>query len=189
MISREEITKIINSGGIGVFPTDTLYGILGRADMPATVERIYELKDRNLSKPFIILISSLLDLNIFGIEPSDTDKQILEKFWPGKVSIILKVNDERFGYLTRGTGSLAFRMPDKKDLLDILKATGPLVAPSANPEGEKPAETIEETKRYFNAKADFYIDGGRLVGEPSTLISLKNSEIKILREGAFKIEL
>jgi len=186
---QEEIVKILNSGGIGVYPTDTLYGIIGRADLPETVERIYELKDRNLSKPFIILISSLKDLDSFDISLSEKEKQILEKFWPGKVSIILKVNDERFSYLTRGTRSLAFRMPDKEELLDILKETGPLVAPSANPEGVKPAEMIDEARRYFDNKVDFYIGGENLKGEPSTLISLENSEIKVLRKGAVKIKL
>ncbi len=182
-----EVMNILNSGGIGILSTDTLYGIVGKADLPETIERIYELKDRNVSKPFIILISKVTDLERFSIKLSLKDKNILEKYWPGKVSIIFKVKNEDFGYLTRGKGSLAFRLPDREDLLDLITKTGPLVAPSANPEGEEPAETIETAKEYFKDKVDFYLDGGRLSGEPSTLITLDEGEINVLREGAIKI--
>jgi L-threonylcarbamoyladenylate synthase len=186
-MKSEEVVNILNSGGIGILPTDTLYGMVGRADLPKTVERIYELKDRNLSKPFIILISSITDLEKFDIKTSHKDRDILKKYWPGKVSIIFKVKNEDFGYLTRERGSLALRLPDKEDLLDLITKTGPLVAPSANPEGKEPAETIKDAKEYFKDKVDFYLDGGRISGEPSTLITLNDGEIHILREGAIKI--
>ncbi len=183
-----EAIDILNSGGIGILPTDTLYGIVGRADLPTTVERIYGLKDRNLSKPFIILISSTKDLEKFDIQLSSKESDILERYWPGKVSVILNTKDSSFDYLTRGGRDLAFRLPDKKDLIDLIAKTGPLVAPSANPEGERPAETIEEAKSYFKGKVDFYMDEGELRGEPSTLITLKDGEVSVLREGVVKIQ-
>ncbi len=179
--------KILNSGGVGVIPTDTLYGIVGRADVPQTVERIYRVKERTPSKPFIILISDINDLKKFNIHITEQEKVKLDKYWPGKLSVIFNIKDEKFDYLTRGSKSLAFRLSDKKDLQDLLRQTGPLVAPSANPEGETPAETIEKAKSYFKDLIDFYIDGGILNSEPSTLISLKNGEIKVLRDGAVKI--
>lgn len=179
--------KTLKMGGIGILPTDTLYGIVGRANLPETVDRIYELKDRNLSKPFIILISSIKDLEQFEIHLSQKEIDSLIKYWPGKVSVVLKVTNIGLEYLTRGLGSLAFRLPDKKDLCDLIKETGPLVAPSANPEGEVPATTIEEAKKYFTDKVEFYIDQGKLEGEPSTLITLESGNINILREGAVKI--
>ena len=90
------------------------------------------------------------------------------KFWPGKVSLILN-----------GT---AFRLPKNKKLIEILKKTGPLVAPSTNIEGKKPAETITQAKKYFGDKVDFYVSGGTLKSKPSALISInKKDEIKVLR--------
>ena len=89
-----------------------------------------------------------------------------------------------FKYLHRGTNSLAFRFPAKKSLIEILKKTGPLVAPSANPEGFKPAENITEAKKYFGGvdNSDFYLSGGTLKSEPSTLIEMaKNGEVGVLR--------
>ena len=180
-------TDILNSGGIGVIPTDTIYGLVGQALNPDTVEQLYKVRQRKPDKPFIILISQLKDLELFDIQPDEKTRAILGKVWPGKVSIVLPCRSDKFSYLHRGTNTLAFRLPDKKDLIEILKTTEPLVAPSANPEGLEPAHTIEEAKKYFGEEVDFYVDGGRLDSPPSTLIKIVDGEIEVLREGAVKL--
>jgi len=95
---------------------------------------------------------------------------------------------KKFEYLHRGTKALAFRMPKDKDLISLLKATGPLIVPSANLEGKKPARDIKEAQKYFKKEVDFYIDSGTLKSEPSTIISLINGKIKIIRKGSIKIK-
>jgi L-threonylcarbamoyladenylate synthase len=102
--------------------------------------------------------------------------------------VILPCLDEKFSYLTRGTGNLAFRIPDDDALRVFLCEAGPLIAPSANPQGETPAETISEAKRYFGNSIDFYIDGGTLRGEPSTIVRLENDRVTLIRPGAVPIE-
>lgn len=176
---------ILIKGGVGVIPTDTLYGIVGSALLPDTVGRIYKLRRRAPEKPFIILISSINDLNLFGVKLDQFTKNFLETNWPNPLSVILSVTNSKWNYLTCGTKTLAFRMPDNKELLMLLKKTGPLVAPSANFEGEKPAETIKEAKTYFGDSVDLYVDAGKLSGLPSTLVSIKNRQIRILRQGSF----
>lgn len=180
--------QTIKNGGVGVVPTDTLYGLVGRADTREVVERIYKIKKRNPDKPCIILISSLDDLNKFNVKVSEEVRKNLEKYWPGKVSVILSVNDNNFEYLTRGTKTLAFRLPDEKVLQDLIKETGPIIAPSANPEGEKPATTIEMANKYFGDKVDFYVDDEELKSAPSTLIKFENGEVVVLRQGAIYID-
>lgn len=180
---KEIIKKILNNG-IGVLPTDTLYGLAGSALSREAFDRIFELKKRNSQSPFIILINSIEDLKLFDIEIGDESRKILDKYWPGKISVILPCNSEKFSYLHLGTKTLAFRMPDKKDLLELLKQTGPLLAPSANYFGEIPALTIEEAKSYFGDSVDFYIDEGKLESLPSTLIKMENERVAVLREGA-----
>ena len=183
-----EITKSILQGKIGVIPTDTIYGIVGSALQPETVEKIYRLRKRALDKPFIILISSLNDLNHFNIQLTQKQKDFLKRYWPNPLSVVLPVNDEKFKYLHRGTNSLAFRMPKDEKLTDLLRNTGPLVAPSANFEGDKPSETIEETKKYFGDEIDFYVDSGKIKSMPSTLISLnKDGTFIVLRQGSFRV--
>ncbi len=182
---EKNISTIIKTGGIGVFPTDTIYGIIGSAFSKRAVKRIYSVKGRDENKPFIILISQTSDLKKFAINPTliRANKRILEKFWPGPVSVILPCPEKKFEYLHRGTKSLAFRFPAKKNkkLLALLAKTGPLVAPSANPQGLPPAETIVQAKRYFADKVDFYVSAGTKKGKPSQVISLLFGDPKIIR--------
>lgn len=177
MDAVKEVGKELKDGKIGVIPTDTVYGIVSSAFDKKSVEKIYELKKRNKKKPMIVLISSLKDLNLFNAK---IDKKTAGKYWPGRVSIILPV--KKFEYLHRGKKSLAFRLPSDETLVKILKISGPLVAPSANTEGESPATTIEEAKKYFGEKINFYLGAGKLKGKPSKIISLKNGKIEVIRK-------
>lgn len=177
----KDLVKNLKTGGVIICPTDTIYGILGSALSKETVARIYEIKGRDESKPFIVLISKIEDLKLFGIKISTDQKKYLENVWPNKVSVILPCKDNKFRYLHKGTKSLAFRFPKKKSLLEILQKTGPLVAPSANPQGLEPAKTIAEAKKYFGNDVDLYISGRRLEGKPSKLISLIEKEPRVLR--------
>lgn len=189
MNSQSDLTSLIKvlKDGIAVIPTDTLYGIVGSALNPQVVESIYQLRKRDKDKPMIILISSLDDLNLFIIKPDPKTKKILNSIWPNPVSVILPCTDQKFTYLHRGTDSLAFRIPNNEWLINLLQKTGPMVAPSANPEGQKPAETIEEAKQYFGDQVVVYFDQGKLSGDPSTLIKINDGDIEIIREGTYKI--
>lgn len=161
--------------------TDTIYGLVGSAMRPATVERIYKLKERHPKKPFIVLISSLGDLNLFQVKLKESEKEILSKLWPAKVSVILPVLAPDFEYLHRGTKTVAFRLPQKEQLINLLGETGPLVAPSANPESLPPARTIHEAENYFGEKVDFYLDEGRIEGQPSALATIEDGKLKYYR--------
>lgn len=186
-IMNADIVDILNRGGVGVLPTDTLYGLVGSALQPASVERVYELRQRELDKPMIILISSLDDLELFEIALDDEIIEKVESFWPGQVSVILPCQSEKFKYLHRDKNSLAFRWPARKDLLALLDEAGPLVAPSANIEGLEPARTIDEARGYFGEKIDFYVDQGEIDSPPSTLVIIDDGELRVVREGAVEI--
>jgi L-threonylcarbamoyladenylate synthase len=183
MLAKKSAIKILKAGGIGVLPTDTIYGLVGQALNKDAVERIYRVRRRRPDKPLIILISSYDDLKLFGVKLDQKDKKILDRFWPGQVSVILPCSSVKFKYLHRGLKSLAFRLPDKKQLRDLIRQTGPLVAPSANPEGEKTAKNLMEAKNYFGDNTDFYYGYGDLISPPSTLVELSNGRLNILRQG------
>lgn len=188
------VKKNINSEII-ILPTDTLYGICTSAFDKKSVEKIYDIKGRDENKPFIILISKIDDLGEFGVNHLllQKSRKVLKSVWPGKVSVILpieKKSQKRLEYLHRGTGKLAFRLPAKKSVIAILKKSGSMVAPSANPQGLKPAETILEAKKYFGDQVSSYIRGGRLKGSPSTIIEMTNDgEVNIVRVGAVRVKL
>jgi L-threonylcarbamoyladenylate synthase len=174
---------LLKEGAIGVILTDTIYGICGNALNKKTVEKIYKLKKRTPQKPVIILISSLKDLKIFNIKPNQKQKNFLKKIWPSKISVVLPSKSKKFFYLHRGKYALAFRLPKPSWLLNLIKISGPIIAPSANFEGKKPAKNISQAKKYFKNKV-FYFDKGNLVSKPSTLIKINNQKIKVLKIGA-----
>ena len=197
-LSWQKAALFLKDGAVGVIPTDTIYGICAPALDKKAVEKVYKLRRRDLKKPMIILIGSLNDLRKFDIDLNVWQKKILNpahkqvmcginKVWPGKVSVVLPCAGKKFAYLHRGTKTLAFRLPKKRELLEILSISGPLVAPSANYEGEKPAKNTTQARKYFG-KNVFYYGQGNLAGAPSTLIDLtqKTDKIKILRNSARK---
>lgn len=179
--------NILNKGGIGVLRTDTLYGIVGSAFSKKAVARIYTVRKRNAKKPLIILIHARADMKLFGIVLGTEDTKILRSLWPGKVSIIIACKRKKFAYLHRGKNTLAFRVPASSALRRLLGKTGPLVAPSANREGETPAQTIAQARSHFGSEVDFYIDRGRLASRPSTLVALEKGALTVKRKGAFKL--
>jgi len=180
---------LLKKGGVMVMPTDTIYGLVGQALSMRTIERLYQVKKRAPAKPFIILIGALSDLASFGVHLSAAQSRFCERVWPGKVSIVLPCKAAKFAYLHRGSRSLAFRMPQHRWLRSLLKRTGPLVAPSANPEGLPPARNLKEAKAYFGDHIDGYIAGGRMASSASTLVSLLGPQPVILRPGAVTIDL
>ncbi len=175
------IASHILNGGIVSMPSDTIYGLLALAIDGNIVNNLYELKGRQPQKPFIILISKYSQLNVFGITPSPTQTKFLKKYWPGAVSVILPCQDQNLEFLHRGTSSLAVRMPNNKLLKDLIDITGPLIAPSCNPEGLPPAINPEEAKKYFGNKIKLYVDGDEIKTNPSTLVSLLNGIPIVLR--------
>jgi L-threonylcarbamoyladenylate synthase len=177
----------LKSGAIGVMLSDTIYGIYTSALIDTAVEKIYELRKRSKDKPMIILISSLTDLKIFDIKLGDKQLTFLESIWPNPVSVVLPCLGDKFVYLHRSTKTLAFRIPNHPFLQKLLPLSGPLVAPSANFEGEAPPLTIDDTKKYFDDTVDFYIDAGKLESEPSTVIEFQGDSINILRQGSFTL--
>ncbi|OGI27680.1 MAG: threonylcarbamoyl-AMP synthase [Candidatus Moranbacteria bacterium RIFOXYB1_FULL_43_19] len=185
--SASKTISLFKRNRIGVIPTDTIYGVAASAWSKKTVERAYKIMKRNPKKPFIILISSTRDLTLFSIKIDSTAKNILKKIWPGKVSVILPIKTKKFEYLHRGTKTLAFRVPKKKSLINLIKKTGPLISSSANPESIKSAETIAEAKKYFGNKVDFYTGGGKMKSLPSSLVEIKSGRVSIMREGSGKI--
>jgi len=178
----DDAVEILSGGGVGVLPTDTLYGLVGYALDPDVVARIYDLKERDPDKPLIVLISDVEQVEEFGVVVSLQMEEVFSRYWPGPVSIILETVDEQFSYLDRGTGRIAFRLPADEQLRDLIRNTGPLVAPSANPQGSPPATNTEEARTYFGTSIDFYVDVGEKKGGPSKVIEFTDGEVNVVRD-------
>lgn len=185
------LIKILQDGGVVVMPTDTLYGIVCKAQNIVAVEHIYALRKRSPSKPCIILIGNISELDKFSISLSEQQQSKLKESLfalsgvqgSEPLSIILDCPDDAIAYLHRGTNTLAFRIPIDEELRKLLLQTGPLIAPSANIEGLPPAQNIDEAKKYFDNEVGLYIDGGTITGKASKVIKLeKDGTVTVIRE-------
>ncbi|MFA5934407.1 MAG: L-threonylcarbamoyladenylate synthase [Candidatus Paceibacterota bacterium] len=182
----QKYIDILKNNGVGVIPTDTIYGIACSVFNKDALDRIFEIKGRDENKPPVVIISDIKELDIFGIKLIDKVKKFIDKYWPGKVSIIFQISAE-YSYLDKGRG-LAIRLVNDPKIKVFLEKTGPLATSSANTQGLLPAKNIEEAKKYFGEKVDFYYDIGELVSEPSTLVKIDGDKIEVLRQGVVKTE-
>lgn len=187
-LTDQNLRQQLMNGAIGVLPTDTIYGIVTKALNVHSVDTLYEIRKRPPEKPSIVLISSPKDLEIFFVEIPETHKSFLENVWPGKVSVIMDAPHPDMAYLHKGTDTIAFRIPDYPDLVELIDQVGPLIAPSANLEGQPPAHTIDTAREYFGDTIDFYVDSGELEGDPSTIVKIEGENIKLLRQGSTPID-
>lgn len=165
-----EIVNILQNDGIGVLPTDTVYGVVGRLFSEVAVRRIYKVKrhdpSRRIGTILIADISQIKDIVSFE------RLQHASRYWPGPVSVVLPLPDH-LHYAHSGNNTLAFRIPNVPELIELLQHTGPLATSSANLSGQPPAMTIQQAKKYFGNNVDFYSDGGDLFGRrPSRIVEL-----------------
>ncbi|MBM3252829.1 MAG: threonylcarbamoyl-AMP synthase [Candidatus Omnitrophica bacterium] len=177
----KKAARILKEGGIIAFPTETVYGLFTNSLDKNAVKRLYEIKKRPRNKPFTVLINRFSDLDKFDVKITPYAKKILEKFWPGALTAILKTEEGK---------KIGFRMPDYRAVSMLLEETKlPLFAPSANLSGKKECVNAKSILSTFNGKIDMIIDAGKSpIGIPSTVVDLTNDKPKILREGAIKLE-
>ena len=185
VVSIAEAVAILKSGGVGILPTDTVYGLVACANHQVAVQRMYALKQRE-HKPGTIIVANIDQLVSLGIKRRYVTA--VEQWWPNPLSIVIPASDTP-PYLRQGQSSLAFRIPDSPHLRDMLDQTGPLVTSSANDPGQPTANTVQEAIKYFGDTVDFYVDGGDLSGRaPSTIIRVVDDAIEVLRPGALAID-
>jgi L-threonylcarbamoyladenylate synthase len=179
------VATLLQQGKIGVLPTDTLYGLVARAQDESAVAKLYSAKKRD-SKPGTIIAASVQQLVDLGIK--ERYLKPISQYWPGPISVVIPVGFA-LPYLHLGKMTLAVRIPDDQSLNALLQKTGPLVTTSANMPGKEPATTIADAQTIFGNIVDFYVDGGNLSErQPSTIIRIVDDAVEVLRIGAVKID-
>lgn len=180
----QEATDDITDGKVGILPTDTLYGLVAKANDESAVQKLYDLKSRE-NKPGTLIATSISQL----VELSLKRRYLtaVEQYWPGAVSVVIPIGPI-LDYLHQGKYSLAVRIPDDRALQALLEQTGALITSSANQPGKEPAKNITQAQKYFGDHVDFYVDGGVLNNKPSTIIRIVDDAVEVLREGAVKID-
>ncbi|MDD4953447.1 MAG: L-threonylcarbamoyladenylate synthase [Candidatus Omnitrophica bacterium] len=173
--------EILVKGGLVIIPTETVYGVAANMQDKKALERLYGIKQRPKDKPFSLLIDWKLRIEEFAINIPVAAYKLVDKFWPGPLTVILKSKDG---------GKVGLRMPDNEVARGIIHLAGvPLVCPSANISG-KPAPTdFQQAIQGLEGLVDLAIDAGNpRIQVESTVIDLTTEPVQVLREGAIKKE-
>lgn len=188
MLKKEyKIAKeVLDNSGIIAFPTETVMGLGVYFNDYEAYKFLNKVKERPEDKPYTLMLSSIDEISKYAYVDKRAEK-IINRFMPGEITILLKSKEIVPSYVTHNTGVIGIRVPNHKLLLDFLSyLKTPLLVPSANKSGNKPAMTIEEVKEIFHDDVGFVFNGQALGGVPSTLVDLTNKEVKIYREGNIK---
>ncbi|MCE9644931.1 MAG: threonylcarbamoyl-AMP synthase [Chloroflexi bacterium] len=179
--------KVLQSGGIVAFPTDTVYGLGSLAFDNDAIESIYKAKDRPLEKAIPILIADVRDLETVADSIPDMAKTLASRFWPGPLTCIVP-KKHTLPLAVSATSTIGVRIPNHPAARALLRVTGAMAVTSANISGQPSPSTAQEVFDQLNGRIPLILDGGKTPGGiPSTLVDCTGSTPVILRAGPISL--
>ncbi|MCH8314016.1 MAG: threonylcarbamoyl-AMP synthase [Nitrospinae bacterium] len=181
-----KIKRILNLGGVMAFPTDTFYGLGATAFNRKAVSRIFKIKQRPKDKPLLTLVASAYQVNSMALEITPTAEILIEKLWPGPLTILFSAHPHLPSQLTANTGKIGVRQPGNEMVRKLLSGIGfPITATSANISGTENVTTAREVEETLGSQIDLIVDGGAAPGgKESTVLDVTLSPSLLVREGA-----
>jgi tRNA threonylcarbamoyl adenosine modification protein (Sua5/YciO/YrdC/YwlC family) len=179
----------LRKGDLVVMPTDTVYGLAADAFSPPAVTSLLAAKGRGRQMPPPVLVGTVRAATALVEGLNQSGKDLIEEFWPGGLTLVLRANRNLLWDLGDTKGTVAVRMPLNELALDLLKETGPLAVSSANLSGAPPATTAAAAQEQLGDAVAVYLDGGPCPGDvPSTIVDLTGPVPRLLRPGVISVE-
>ena len=179
-----KLVDLINNGNIAVVPTDTVYGIIGDATNIDVIHKVYEVKKRDYSKPLILMVSGIDMLEKYVLEVNNIEKKLIDRYWPGKLTILFKKNNNVDDLITSGSELVGIRYPDNKELNELMdKLNKPLISTSCNISSKEVITSIDMLEEDISKHVSYVYDGGILSDTSSTIVRVNGGKIEILRDG------
>lgn len=184
-----EAVRILKAGGIIAYPTESFYALGAMALNEKAIRKIFDLKNRPYGKPLPLIVDDMQTLLAVANEIPDQAKEMMNKFWPGPLTMIFKATKEVPQLITGDSKNVAVRIPGESIALQIAKLIkAPVTATSANLSSKPPAINSEAVLLYFGESIDLILDGGQAPGgKPSTIIDITVTPPRILREGSIEL--
>jgi len=188
---KEDIHNIVTSGGLVVFPTETVYGIGADATNPKAVKKIFIAKGRPSDNPLIVHLADQKDLLTVVKEIPKHAYPLMEKYWPGPLTLVFQKTELIPKEVSGGLDTVGIRIPSNLIAQEVIRSAGvPICAPSANVSGKPSSTLFEHVKNDFNEKVDLMIDGGKVtIGLESTVLDITTPIPILLRPGAITKEM
>lgn len=175
--------EVLDNSRVIAFPTETVMGLGIYFDDYDAYTYLNKIKNRPEDKPYTLMLGNIKDIDKYAYLDGRA-KKIINAFMPGEITVLLKSKEIVPGYVTHNTGVIGVRVPKLDSLLEFLNfVKKPLLVPSANKSGEKPALNSNEVENIFKDEVGYVFEGTSIGGVPSTIVDLTDKEVKILREG------
>lgn len=186
----EQVAQIIKMGGTVGLPTDTVYGLGADAFNEEAVDKIYRIKKRDRKNPVSIFINDPEQVEEYVDHIGLVGGLMMEKFWPGPLTLIFKSSHPKLIHLMRGTNRLGIRISPNKLISSIIEKTGvPITATSANVSGRRILATASGVRYYFNGRIELILDAGKAPEKsPSTVVDISSDQIFLNRPGALRLD-
>lgn len=187
----EVAAKVLASGGLVAFPTETVYGLGANALDPLATKKIYSAKGRPSDNPLIIHVSRTSQVELYAEEVSPVAKKLMDLFWPGPLTLIFKRKPIISDSITGGLDTVAIRLPSHPIAREIIDAANlPIAAPSANRSGRPSPTRVEHVIEDLDGRVDIIVDGGSAaIGLESTVLDVTVDPPMILRPGYVTLEM
>lgn len=185
-----EAVAVLRDGGLVGMPTETVYGLAADAGNPDAVRRVFAAKGRPADHPLIVHLAGAGDLDRWATEVPETARLLVQEYWPGPLTVLLRRASHVLDEVTGGRDTIALRSPDHPVAHELLtRFRGGLVAPSANRFGRVSPTTAAAVVSELGGQVDLVLDGGPCeVGLESTIVDLTGSVPTVLRRGAVTLE-
>ena len=180
----QDAKKALYNHGVIAFPTETVMGLGVLFNDREAYEKLNSIKRRPEDKPYTLMVKGVEDIQKYAVIDEGTHR-VIKRFMPGSITILVPVKENAVpSYVTHGTGVIGIRVPENIEALTVLKECDlPLLVPSANRSGESPALNAKEVKEIFGDEVDYVVSGEAKLAKPSTIVSLIDGVVKVVREG------
>src|ERR1035437_10644596 len=188
----EEAVRVLNNGGIIIFPTDTAFGIGCRIDNEEATARLFKIRNRPTNQPTPILVNGVEMVKEYAdFVPEEVIQNLINPFWPGALTIVLKAKINKVPLLVRGgTETVGVRMPGQLVILEQIKSVGvPILGPSANFHGAPTPYDFSSLDPKLTSLVDYVIEGECSVKNTSTVVDCTKTPWEILRRGAIQVKI
>ena len=180
--------QALDKHGVIAFPTETVMGFAVYYDDEAAYNKLNKIKRRPEDKPYTLMVKDIYEIDKYA-HVDDEVRKIINKYMPGPITLLLKAKEGLPSWVTHNSGIIGIRMPSNEIGLALLKAVEkPLLVPSANRSGEKPALNSKEVELLFHDEIDYIVSGSADLAKPSTIVDLSKQEVKVVREGPISLQ-
>ncbi len=189
--AADRLRATVRAGGVVVYPTDTLYALGADPRDPGAVERLFRIKGRRQDQPILLLLPDRSAVADWAAEVNPAALRLMERFWPGPLTLVLPARPDVLPALTGGTGKIGLRLPGSALTRDLLAAAGTaLTGTSANRSGGPDPVSAAMVIEAIGGEVDLVLDSGPAAGSrPSTVVDVSGGAPVVIRQGAIEASL